>query len=244
MKSQFKGFISGILTTVLVGTIAVSALAASGRMTIEVDPINIQVNGETFAPKDANENPVPVFAYNGTTMAPLRALAEAYGLEVGYDATANMATVTNPSKPQNTPAPDTTAKTDYSDWSAEDEAAYQEFKGMWEIEKVEDMGMFANPVTWSGCEINPMETDLYYLSTFNKLLNEAPGKELRNAVYSYYKENMLTVMQEYADRLSQEFFMPQRNTYIIFMLNGCEVCRHMRLADGDTTVEWTIEPAS
>lgn len=33
------------------------------------------------------------FTYNGTTYAPLRALAEAYGLEVGYDAEKKMATV-------------------------------------------------------------------------------------------------------------------------------------------------------
>lgn len=136
MKSQFKGFISGVLTTALILGTAASALAISGKMTIEVDPVNIQVNGETFAPKDANGNPVPVFAYNGTTMAPLRALAEAYGLEVGYDAGKNMATVgaAETEKVVSTPAPDTTAKgNDYSDWSAEDEAAYQEFKGLWEI---------------------------------------------------------------------------------------------------------------
>ena len=133
MKRNIPAFFSGALTTALVGTIAVSALAASGRMTIEVDPVNVQVNGQVFVPTDANGKEVPVFAYNGTTYAPLRALAEAYGLEVGYDATSNMATVGKTDvKPEAdlepTPAPDTTAKVDYSDWSAEDEAAYQEFK--------------------------------------------------------------------------------------------------------------------
>ena len=131
MKRNIPAFLSGALTTALVGTIAVSALAASGRMTIEVDPINVQVNGEVFQPTDANGNAVPVFVYQGTTYAPLRALAEAYGLEVGYDASLNMATVADPEA--STADPDTTAKADYSDWSAEDEAAYQEFKGMWDI---------------------------------------------------------------------------------------------------------------
>ena len=93
---KFSSFIAGVLTTAIVGSISISALAASGAMTISVDPINIQVNGETFAPKDVNGKSVPVFAYNGTTYAPLRALAEAYGLEVGYDANSNMATVNNP----------------------------------------------------------------------------------------------------------------------------------------------------
>lgn len=93
MKPQFRAFLSGALCSALLLGLAVSALAISGRMTIEVDPISIQVNGETFAPTDVNGNEVPVFAYNGTTYAPLRALAEAYGLEVGYDSEKKMATV-------------------------------------------------------------------------------------------------------------------------------------------------------
>lgn len=133
MKRNLSAFLAGVLTTVLISSVAVSALAISGRMTIEVDPINVQVNGAVFTPTDANGNPVPVFAYQGTTYAPLRALAEAYGLEVGYDKATNMATVADP-EATDTPAPDTTAKADYSDWSAEDEAAYQEFKGMWKYD--------------------------------------------------------------------------------------------------------------
>lgn len=128
-----KKFLSGVFCATLVFSLALSALAISGKITIEVDPINIQVNGETFAPTDVTGKEVPVFAYQGTTYAPLRALAEAYGLEVGYDAKANMATVTDPSAKPVIPAPDTTTKADYSDWSAEDEAAYQEFKGMWKV---------------------------------------------------------------------------------------------------------------
>lgn len=128
-----KKFLAGVLCATLVFSLAISALAISGKMTIEVDPINVQVNGEVFQPTDVTGKEVPVFAYQGTTYAPLRALAEAYGLEVGYDAATNMATVTDPEAKPVTPAPDTTAKADYSDWSAEDEAAYQEFKGLWEI---------------------------------------------------------------------------------------------------------------
>ena len=95
MKNKIKYFISGSLTSVLVLSMIITSFAAYEKTTISVDPINIQVNGEIFQPKDANGNDVPVFAYNGTTYAPLRALAEAYGLTVGYDAEQNMATVTN-----------------------------------------------------------------------------------------------------------------------------------------------------
>lgn len=139
MKKQIPSFAAGVLTMALVSSLGIGALAVSAAMTITVDPINVQVNGQVFQPKDVNGQDVPVFVYNGTTYAPLRALAEAYGLEVGYDAGTNMATVTGDvATPGDTtpPAPDTTASVnDYSDWTAEEEAAYQEFKGMWEVDK-------------------------------------------------------------------------------------------------------------
>lgn len=135
MKKRLPPFAAGMLTAALIGGLGLSALAATGQMTITVDPINIQVNGQTFQPKDVTGADVPVFAYNGTTYAPLRALAEAYGLEVGYDAQANMATVGAKAGNDVQPNTDTTASAaDYSDWTAEEEAAYQEFKGMWEWE--------------------------------------------------------------------------------------------------------------
>ena len=100
MKNEkTKGFILGILSSVMVLSLVVGACATSG-MTLSVDPtIKIMVNGSEFHPKDVNGNDVMVFAYNGTTYAPLRALAEAYGLEVGYDAAQNMATVNQPVSP-------------------------------------------------------------------------------------------------------------------------------------------------
>ena len=133
MKNRISTFLAGMFTMLLLGTLTISALAISGNMTIEVSPINIQIDGEIFQPKDAGGNDVPVFVYNGTTYAPLRALAEAYGLEVGYDAEKNMASVTNPNKTPN-PVAQSESPVDYLDWSAEEEIAYQEFKGMWEVD--------------------------------------------------------------------------------------------------------------
>lgn len=93
MKKSAKILTASALAAVL----SVGSFAAGSLIDITVDPtIKIRVNGEDFQPTDANGNPVMVFAYNGTTYAPLRALAEAYGLEVGYDAAANMATVDAP----------------------------------------------------------------------------------------------------------------------------------------------------
>lgn len=96
MKSRVLSFLSGMIVMLMLVGLPVTALAASGALTIEVSPIKVMVNGGVFQPKDVNGNDVMVFTYNGTTYAPLRALAEAYGLEVGYDAKNNIATVTSP----------------------------------------------------------------------------------------------------------------------------------------------------
>lgn len=97
MKRKIIPIISGALAMLLAGTSAVTALAASGAIQIEVNPISVLVDGEVFQPKDANGDDVMLFTYNGTTYAPLRALAEAYGLEVGYDEENNIATVSSSS---------------------------------------------------------------------------------------------------------------------------------------------------
>ena len=89
-------FVAGVLIAMLICSTAVTVLAATGAITIEIVPTQVMVNGRTFQPKDANGNDVMIFTYNGTIYAPLRALAESYGLEVGYDAKRNMATVNKP----------------------------------------------------------------------------------------------------------------------------------------------------
>ena len=97
MKRKIMSFVTGALTMLLISSTAVTALAASGAIKIEVSPISILVDGEVFQPRDAKGNDVMVFTYNGTTYAPLRALAEAYGLEVGYDPAKHIATVSKQS---------------------------------------------------------------------------------------------------------------------------------------------------
>jgi hypothetical protein len=103
MKKRFQSFAVGALAALLISSTTITALAASGAIRIEVSPISVLVDGEVFQPKDARGNDVMVFTYNGTTYAPLRALAEAYGLEVGYDGERNIATVS--SRPTQTQPP-------------------------------------------------------------------------------------------------------------------------------------------
>ena len=99
MKSKLSMFLAGVLTALLLTCLPASALASDGTLTLTVHPIKVMVNGTVFQPKDAQGNEVLVFTYDNTTYAPLRALAEAYGLEVGYDARNNMATVNGSALP-------------------------------------------------------------------------------------------------------------------------------------------------
>lgn len=103
MKKNVLSFVSGMIAMLLLAGLPVTALAASGAIQIEVSPISVLVDGEVFQPKDVKGNNVMVFTYNGTTYAPLRALAEAYGLEVGYDGERHIATVSK--QPAQTQAP-------------------------------------------------------------------------------------------------------------------------------------------
>lgn len=109
MRKQCKGFIAGVVLTILVMGLLGTALATTGRQTVEVNYNNIKVtmNGEAVALVDANGAAVEPFAINGTTYLPVRAVANALGLDVGWDQ--ETATVTLSSKGQAevpaTPAP-------------------------------------------------------------------------------------------------------------------------------------------
>lgn len=88
---RVQGFVAGLLTAAVIMAYGVTAFAAGNGWNITVYPIKVLVNGEVLQPTDASGNPMEVFTCNGTTYAPLRALAEAYGLEVGYDSQRNIA---------------------------------------------------------------------------------------------------------------------------------------------------------
>ena len=90
---RFKKSLSLLLALILACSLVFPAAAAAEGRTIHVDPIDVMVGGKVFLPADVTGKDVPVFVYNGTTYAPLRALAEAYGLTVGYNAEKKLATV-------------------------------------------------------------------------------------------------------------------------------------------------------
>lgn len=82
----WRGFGLGLVLTIVVAGLSVSALAATSSRTIQVeDGIRMSLNGATFIPRDVNGNEVSVFLYDGTTYVPVRAVSEAMGLDVSYD---------------------------------------------------------------------------------------------------------------------------------------------------------------
>lgn len=94
MKRGFgKGFFAGILAATLVAGLSITALAATRTIQVN-DDIKVTLNGAQFAPKDANGKEVPLFSYNGTTYAPVRAICEAAGLKVDYDSATYTAVLT------------------------------------------------------------------------------------------------------------------------------------------------------
>ena len=77
MKKRTRVAAAALALVVGTGTVA---LAASQLVSIQVLPgMNLSINGEAFVPKDVNGKEVDVFAYNGTTYVPIRAISEAFG---------------------------------------------------------------------------------------------------------------------------------------------------------------------
>lgn len=180
MKNKLLSFLSGALVMLMLVGLPVSALAANGTIRIEGNPINVLVNGEVFQPKDAKGNDALVFVYNGTTYAPLRALAEAYGLEVGYDSTRNLATVNQPDTQTAIPAGQ---PSDFmSAWTVKEKpvtnygsekiftAAYNgslgtsEFKSWWKSLSADEIARGAEQLAAEAQSLNPGCTVTMYFS--------------------------------------------------------------------------------
>ena len=81
----WKGFGSGLILTVLIAALCVTATATSKRSIQVEDGIGITLNGATFTPRNANGKEVSVFLYNGTTYVPVRAISEAMGMDVSFN---------------------------------------------------------------------------------------------------------------------------------------------------------------
>lgn len=92
---RLHGFLAGLVTATLVLGLGGAAVAVSRSIQVE-DGIAVTVNGVPFTPKDVNGQTVPLFAYEGTTYAPVRAFSRAAGLLVDYDAEKGVARIETP----------------------------------------------------------------------------------------------------------------------------------------------------
>ena len=87
MNKRKTFFVFVLVMVFILGTaINVSATSAGKNITVFFNNIKLMVDGEVVTPKDANGNVVEPFIYNGTTYLPVRALAEALGQDVNWDA--------------------------------------------------------------------------------------------------------------------------------------------------------------
>ena len=95
MKNKTK--VIGILL-VLVLLISTTALATVGNRTAQLvyNNIKIVLNGKEITPTDANGNAVEPFIIDGTTYLPVRGIASALGVNVGWDGATKTVTLDNP----------------------------------------------------------------------------------------------------------------------------------------------------
>lgn len=95
MKKGIK-ILSGALVLVLL--ISTTAFATVGSRTAELfyNNIKVMLNGKEITPTDANGNAVEPFIIEGTTYLPVRGVASALGMNVGWDGATNTVTLDNP----------------------------------------------------------------------------------------------------------------------------------------------------
>lgn len=86
-KKDLKGFVTGLIVATLVFSLCIPAIAKSGKIQKELTYNNISVtlDGQKLDLKDAKGNSVEPFRMDGTNYLPVRALAEALGLNVAWD---------------------------------------------------------------------------------------------------------------------------------------------------------------
>lgn len=95
MKKRGNGLIVGVI----IGTIMTNGIAFAKQINetsvLSYDNIKISLNGHEVLPKDANNNYVEPFTINGTTYLPVRAVANALGINVNWDDSTNTVVLSN-----------------------------------------------------------------------------------------------------------------------------------------------------
>ena len=84
---NFKGFVAGMLTMLLIVSMAGTVSATNGKVMKELEyrDIKVSLDGEILDLRDAQGNVVEPFKFDGTNYAPVRAIAQILGLNVAWD---------------------------------------------------------------------------------------------------------------------------------------------------------------
>jgi hypothetical protein len=109
-RDKLKGFIVGFIVAALLFGAAATTFASIGTypLTASFANIRIFVDGKQVDPRDANGASVEPFTVNGTTYLPVRAIADALGMDVSWDNSAKAVYVgklPEQPKPPVTPVP-------------------------------------------------------------------------------------------------------------------------------------------
>lgn len=146
MKKYLSGLITGVLASALVFSASVAALAASGNVSFNLSAIKfngevISEAGEDYTLPNGCAAPASITYTDekggGTTYLPVRRIGELAGVTIDWDGAVVVKSKEFVEKEERDA--ERAAALDYSNWSAEDEAAYQEFKGLWNITLMADM---------------------------------------------------------------------------------------------------------
>lgn len=86
------------LVVALVIILTTTVFATVGKRTAELyyNNIKVMLNGKEITPTDANGNAVEPFIIDGTTYLPVRGVASALGMNVGWNGATNTVTLDNP----------------------------------------------------------------------------------------------------------------------------------------------------
>ena len=84
---NFRGFIAGMLTMLLIVSMAGTVSATNGTVMKELEyrDIKVSLDGEILDLRDAQGNVVEPFKFDGTNYVPVRAIAQILGLNVAWD---------------------------------------------------------------------------------------------------------------------------------------------------------------
>lgn len=95
MKCKIK--LVGLMLALMIA-LSITAFATVGSRTAELwyNNIKIMINGKEVIPIDANGNAIEPFTIDGTTYLPVRGIASALGMNVGWDGATSTVTLDNP----------------------------------------------------------------------------------------------------------------------------------------------------